>query len=42
MVLGAQMQAMPFYESLGYQAYGIVFLDAGIEHRMMKKALRAP
>ena len=34
--LGAQLHAIPFYEKLGYQAYGGVFLDANIEHRMMR------
>ena len=34
-VLAAQIQAMPFYERLGFQAYGEVFLDAGIPHRNM-------
>ena len=33
--LGAQLHAIPFYESLGYMASGDVFLDAGIEHRRM-------
>lgn len=33
--LSAQLHAMPFYERLGYQARGDVFLDAGIEHRWM-------
>lgn len=33
--LAAQLQAMPFYERLGYVAHGGVFLDAGIEHRWM-------
>jgi predicted GNAT family N-acyltransferase len=33
--LGAQLQAIGFYERLGYRAYGDVFLDAGIEHRWM-------
>jgi predicted GNAT family N-acyltransferase len=37
--LGAQCYIIPFYESLGYEAYGEVFLDALIEHRMMKKDL---
>lgn len=37
--LGAQCYIIPFYESLGYEAYGDVFLDALIEHRMMKKTL---
>ena len=34
--LGAQLHAIPFYEKLGYTAYGDVFLDANIEHRMMR------
>ncbi len=33
--LAAQLQALPFYERLGYVARGPVFLDAGIEHRDM-------
>lgn len=37
--LGAQIQAIAFYEKLGYRAYGDIFMDAGIAHRMMKKAL---
>ena len=35
--LGAQIQAIPFYESCGFAVYGPVFLDANIEHRMMVK-----
>jgi predicted GNAT family N-acyltransferase len=31
--LAAQLQAIPFYELLGYVVRGDVFLDAGIEHR---------
>jgi len=38
-VLGAQTHAIPFYERIGYQAYGPVYLDAGIEHRDMRKAV---
>ena len=38
-VLGAQLEALPFYDRLGYEAYGPVFLDAGIEHRMMRLTL---
>ncbi len=37
--LGAQYYIIPFYESLGYTAYGDIYLDADIEHRMMKKDL---
>jgi len=33
--LAAQLHAIPFYERLGYEARGDVFLDAGIEHRWM-------
>ncbi|WP_214829234.1 GNAT family N-acetyltransferase [Exiguobacterium algae] len=35
--LGAQLTALPFYEKLGYEAYGPEFLDADLPHRMMKK-----
>lgn len=38
-ILGAQLSAVPFYERIGYVAYGDVFLDAGIEHRMMRRPL---
>ncbi len=37
--LGAQTYIVPFYEAIGYTPYGEVYLDAGIEHRMMKKKL---
>ena len=35
-MLGAQTYAIPFYEKLGYRAYGPIFLDAEIEHRDME------
>ena len=35
--LDAQLQAMRFYEKLGYVAEGPVFDDAGIPHRLMFK-----
>lgn len=35
--LDAQLQAIPFYERLGYVAQGPVFDDAGIPHRVMLK-----
>ena len=35
--LDAQLQAMRFYEKLGYVAEGPVFDDAGIPHRLMLK-----
>jgi len=37
--LDAQLHAIPFYEELGYAAEGPVFLDANIEHRLMRKNL---
>jgi predicted GNAT family N-acyltransferase len=37
--LAAQLSAQPMYERAGYEPYGDVFLDAGIEHVMMEKAL---
>lgn len=33
--LGAQVQAIGFYEALGFVAFGPIYLDAGIEHRDM-------
>jgi predicted GNAT family N-acyltransferase len=39
MVLAAQTSAMGLYERAGYAARGGVFLDAGIEHVTMEKAL---
>ena len=35
LTLSAQVQALGFYERLGYQARGKIYLDAGIEHRDM-------
>ena len=37
--LGAQVHALGFYEALGFQATGPEFLDAGIPHRDMVRAL---
>lgn len=37
--LGSQSHAMGFYEKLGFSAYGEEFLDAGIPHRHMRRAL---
>ncbi len=34
-VLHAQVQAIPFYESIGFQALGDQFDEAGIPHRKM-------
>lgn len=36
-ILGAQLTAEAFYTTLGYQAYGEIFLDANIDHIHMKK-----
>lgn len=38
-VLGAQLAAVGVYERAGYVARGEVFIDAGIEHVWMEKAL---
>ncbi|SEN07004.1 GNAT family N-acetyltransferase [Lihuaxuella thermophila] len=38
-VLNAQIQVVPFYEKLGYQAAGTPFFEAGIKHIPMKKEL---
>lgn len=37
--LGAQLQAIGFYEKLGFSPTGPVYLDAGIEHKDMIRAL---
>ncbi len=37
--LGAQLQAIPFYEKVGFTVEGDIFDDAGIPHRLMRKAL---
>lgn len=34
--LAAQVQAMPFYERLGFEPFGDEFDEAGIPHRMMR------
>lgn len=39
LLLAAQLHALPFYERLGFEAYGEPFPDAGIEHRMMWRRL---
>lgn len=39
-VLHAQVQALGFYESLGFSARGDVFDEAGIPHRLMERTLR--
>ena len=37
--LHAQVDAIPFYERAGFVAEGEVFMDAGIPHRSMRRAL---
>ncbi|GGY05337.1 acetyltransferase [Litchfieldella qijiaojingensis] len=37
--LAAQTHALAFYESLGFEAFGDEFLDAGIPHRNMRLSL---
>lgn len=37
--LAAQLQALPFYQRLGFIPYGDEFLDAGIPHRNMSLPL---
>ncbi len=34
--LGAQLHAIPFYESLGFHSVGEMFVEANIEHKMME------
>ena len=38
-MLDAQVYALPFYEKLGFVAYGPEFDDAGIPHQRMSRAL---
>lgn len=40
MTLGAQLQALPFYEKLGYIVEGPEFMDAGIPHRTVTKTVK--
>lgn len=39
LVLDSQVDAVQFYERLGYEAEGEMFEDAGIPHRRMRKQL---
>ncbi|HED39264.1 MAG TPA: GNAT family N-acetyltransferase, partial [Chromatiales bacterium] len=34
-MLAAQVRAIPFYQRIGFEAVGEVFMDAGIAHRKM-------
>ena len=40
MHLGSQLSAQAFYNHLGYEAYGPIFEDAGIEHVLMQKTIQ--
>lgn len=40
--LHAQTHALPFYERLGYLAYGPEYEEAGIAHRSMRRELGRP
>lgn len=37
--LGAQTHALPFYERLGFVAFGPIYDDAGIPHQDMERSL---
>jgi predicted GNAT family N-acyltransferase len=39
-IVNAQLAAMPFYARHGFVASGAVFEEAGIDHRVMTRALR--
>mgnify|MGYP001256497710 FL=1 len=39
-VLNAQVHALAFYERHGFDAEGAIFMEAGIEHRAMRRRLR--
>ncbi|KRM12987.1 GNAT family N-acetyltransferase [Paucilactobacillus suebicus] len=38
--LGAQLTAIGFYETLGFETVGPIFLDAGIQHKRMELRLK--
>ncbi|MGX6971071.1 GNAT family N-acetyltransferase [Vagococcus bubulae] len=39
LILGAQLHAFDFYQSLGYEPFGDTYLEANIEHQNMKKTI---
>ena len=39
--LSSQMDAVPFYQRLGFEVCSDIYLDAGIEHRDMKRPIAA-
>ena|SRR5690606_21458579 len=40
LVLSAQLEAISFYEKAGFEPYGEIYLDAGLEHRSMRLILQ--
>jgi predicted GNAT family N-acyltransferase len=40
-VLNAQLQAIPFYMRHGFRPHGDVFLESGIQHRLMRREIGA-
>jgi predicted GNAT family N-acyltransferase len=40
--LNSQTHAMPFYAAYGFEPFGDEFMEAGIPHRKMRRALGAP
>ncbi len=40
LVLSAQLEAISFYEKAGFEPYGEIYLDAGMEHRSMRLVLQ--
>ena len=41
-LLSAQVRAISFYERVGYEVHGPVYLDAGIDHRDARKVATRP
>ena len=40
--LSSQVDAVPFYERLGFDSCSDIYIDAGIEHRDMKRRIASP
>ncbi len=40
--LAAQLPVVAFYEKLRFEPYGEIFQEAGLPHRMMRRALGEP
>lgn len=39
LILGAQLHALDFYHSLGYEPFGDTYIEANIQHQNMKKTV---